>query len=106
VSVDAGTILRLLSAWLFAVGAAGVLLRRSPLSVFMAIELMLNAANLQFVLALGRPGLEAAAANGLTAALIVIAVAAAEVAVGLAVMVLVFQRERAVELEAASRMRG
>ena len=104
--MSTGPLLQALSCWLFAVGVTGVLIRRSPLSVFMSVELMLNAANLLFVLAIGRPGFEAAIADGLAAALFIIAVAAAEVAVGLAVMVAVFQHEHETDLDHASRLRG
>lgn len=95
-----------LSAWLFAVGTAGVLIRQSPLAVFMGVELMLNAANLLLVLGLARPGMEAAAPHGLAGVFLVIAVAAAEVAVGLAVMVMVFRHEREVDLDRASSLKG
>lgn len=104
--VTTGGLLQALSCWLFAAGVTGVLLRRSPLAVFMSVELMLNAANLLFVLAIGRPGLEASIGDGLAAALFVIAVAAAEVAVGLAVMVAMFQSEHDTDLDRASRLRG
>lgn len=95
-----------LSIWLFSVGVFGVLVRRSPLSVFMSVELMLNAANLLLVLGLERHGPGAVALSGLVGAFIVIAVAAAEVAVGLAVMVVIFQRERDVDLDRASSLKG
>lgn len=101
-----GVVLLALSFWLFAAGVAGVLVRRSPLSVFMSIELMFNAANLLLVLGFRRPGLEAVALHGLTGALLVIAVAAAEVAVGLAIMVMVFNQERDVDVDRFSSLRG
>jgi NADH-quinone oxidoreductase subunit K len=104
--VTLGGVLQGLSFWLFAVGVAGVLIRRSPLSVFMSVELMLNAANLLLVLGLGRPGLEAAAVHGLAAAFFIIAVAAAEVAVGLAIMVALFRHEREVDLDRAASLKG
>ena len=100
------TVLLLLSFWLFAVGVVGVLIRQSPLAVFMGVELMLNAANLLLVLGLGRPGPAFPAAHGLVGVFFIIAVAAAEVAVGLAVMVMVFRREREVDLDRASVLRG
>ena len=100
-----GLVLTGLSFWLFATGVVGVLIRRSPLSVFMSIELMLNAANLLLVLSLGRHG-AAGALNGLVGVFFVIAVAAAEVAVGLAIMVMVFQHEHEVDLDGASSLKG
>ncbi len=101
-----GLVVQALSLWLFSVGIIGVLVRRSPLSVFMSIELMLNAANLLLVLALERHGSGLIAMNGLLGVLFVVAVAGAEVAVGLAVMVMVFQRENEVDLDGASSLKG
>ena len=101
-----GLAVQALSFWLFAVGVYGVLVRRSPLSVFMSVELMLNAANLLLVLGLVRHGPGIVALSGLVGAFIIIAVAAAEVAVGLAVMVMVFQRERDVDMDRASSLQG
>ena len=95
-----------LSFWMFAVGVAGVVIRQSPLSVFMSIELMLNAANLLLVLGARTMGVEAVAVSGLAAAFFVVAVAAAEVAVGLAIMVAVFRREHEVDLDRASSLKG
>ena len=80
------------SALLFATGAAGVLLRRNPIAMLMSIELMLNAANLVFVLAARVRGLVDAQA----AALIVLVLAAAEAVVGLGLALAVFRnREQA-----------
>ena len=75
------------SALLFATGAAGVLLRRNPIAMLMSIELMLNAANLVFVLAARVRGLVDAQA----AALIVLVLAAAEAVVGLGLALAVFR---------------
>jgi len=72
----------------------------------MSVELMLNAANLLLVLGLARHGPGVVALNGLVGVFLIIAVAAAEVAVGLAVMVMVFQKERGVDLDAASSLKG
>ncbi len=85
----------ILAAMLFAVGVAGVLLRRNALIVMMSIELMLNAANIT-VLAFSRgfAGNDEAAYQGQAFALIVIAIAAAEAAVGLAIIVTVFRTRR------------
>ena len=80
-----------LSAILFAIGVVGVLVRRNPLVMFMSIELMLNAANLAFV-AFGR---QHGSSDGQVIVFFVMTVAAAEVAVGLAIIVAIFRtRER------------
>jgi NADH-quinone oxidoreductase subunit K len=91
-----------LSAVLFALGVAGVLVRRNPLVIFMSIELMLNAANLAFV-AFGRVhgGME-----GQVIVLFVMTVAAAEVAVGLAIIVAIFRARQRVDVDELSLMRG
>ena len=76
------------AAVLFSMGAAGVLLRRNALVMFMSIELMLNSVNLTFIAA----GSELGLIEGQVAALFVMVVAAAEVTVGLAILVAVFRR--------------
>lgn len=76
-----------LAALLFGIGALGVVTRRSALTVFMSIELMLNAANLTF-LAFARERLDL---TGHAIAVLVMAVAAAEAAVGLAIVIAVFR---------------
>jgi NADH-quinone oxidoreductase subunit K len=92
----------LLSAFIFTVGACGVLLRRNPLVAFMCVELMLNACNLTLVaFARLHQGME-----GQVFALIVIAVAAAEVVVGLALMVAVYKSGRPMDVDRLSEMRG
>lgn len=91
-----------LSAVLFALGALAVLVRRNPLVMLMGVELMLNAANLAFV-AFAR---ELGQVEGQVAALIFIAVAAAEAAVGLAIIVAVYRNRRDVDADAASGMKG
>ncbi len=85
----------ILAAALFMIGVAGVLLRRNAIIVMMSIELMLNAANIT-ILAFSRgfAGEHRAAFQGQTFALIVIAIAAAEAAVGLAIVVTVFRSRR------------
>ena len=85
----------ILAAALFMIGVAGVLLRRNALIVMMSIELMLNAANITIV-AFSRAfaGDPQAAFQGQAFALIVIAIAAAEAAVGLAIVVTVFRSRR------------
>ena len=85
----------LLAAALFCIGMFGVLVRRNALVVFMSIELMLNAANLTF-LAAARDRMDS---NGHLAALFVIAVAAAEAAIGLAIIIALFRNRGTVNVE-------
>ncbi len=73
---------------LFAIGAFGLLVRRNPLVMFMCIELMLNAANLTFVALATKLG----DINGQTAVFFVLVVAAAEVVVGLGILVSILRR--------------
>ncbi len=91
-----------LAAALFSIGAAGVLLRRNALIMFMSIELMLNSVNLTFVAA----GRELGLIDGQVAALFVIVVAAAEVTIGLAIIVAVFRRRATANVDQLSGMRG
>jgi NADH-quinone oxidoreductase subunit K len=91
-----------LSAVLFAFGAAGILLRRNALVMFMSIELMLNAVNLSFVAAGRQLGL----IEGQIAVLFVMVVAAAEVTVGLAIIVAVFRRRSTASVDELAGMRG
>lgn len=84
-----------LAAVLFVIGLAGVLIRRNALIIMMAIELMLNAANLSIITFARMHGDQ----SGHAFALIVIAVAAAEVAVGLALVVAVFRGRNHVEVD-------
>lgn len=91
-----------LSAILFVLGAVGVLVRRNAILVFMSIELMLNAANLAFV-AFAR---EYALLNGQIITFFVIAVAAAEVAVGLALIVAIFQNKQDIDVDDVSMLKG
>jgi len=89
----------LLSAWLFVVGAVGVLIRRNPLVVFMCVELMLNAGNLALVtFARMHRNME-----GQVFALVVIAIAASEVVVGLALMVAIYKSGRAMDIDEMKR---
>jgi NADH-quinone oxidoreductase subunit K len=87
-----------LGAVLFAIGVVGVLLRRNALIVMISIELMLNAANLT-LLAFARHHGGLAGMKGQSFAFIVIAVAAAEVAVGLAIVVSVFRSRRHADID-------
>jgi NADH-quinone oxidoreductase subunit K len=91
-----------LAAALFAIGAAGLLLRRNALVMFMSIELMLNAVNLTFVAA----GAELHVLEGQIATLFVIVVAAAEVTVGLAIIVAVFRKRSTANVDELSGLRG
>ena len=84
-----------LGAVLFAIGLVGVLVKRNAIIVFMCIELMLNAANLTF-LAFAR---QAANIGGHAIAFFVVAVAAAEAAVGLAIIIAVFRSRGSVAME-------
>jgi NADH-quinone oxidoreductase subunit K len=90
-----------LSSILFAIGAAGVLLRRNGIATLLGIELMLNAANLAFVtFSRAQGNLE-----GQVFVFFVMAVAAAEVAVGLALLVAIFRRLQAIDVDRLSAMR-
>jgi NADH-quinone oxidoreductase subunit K len=90
------------SAGLFAVGAAGALLHRHPVAMLMAIEVMLNAANLLIVLgARTRGGADAEAA-----ALIVLVLAAAEAVIGLALALALFRRKSVPDTDEAAEVRG
>ncbi|HEX6971738.1 MAG TPA: NADH-quinone oxidoreductase subunit NuoK [Limnochordia bacterium] len=91
-----------LSALLFAIGVIGVLIRRNALVMLMCIELMWNAANLAF-LAFGRQLGDDA---GQIVAFAVITVAAAEVAIGLAILVLIFRRRHRVDADDIRLLQG
>ena len=91
-----------LSALLFTIGTIGVLVRRNPLVLFMCIELMLNAVNLSFV-ALGR---RLADINGQTIVFFVLVVAAAEVVVGLGIIVSIMRRRNGVTVDDLAELKG
>jgi NADH-quinone oxidoreductase subunit K len=91
----------LLAVALFAIGAAAVLIRRNSIIVFMGIELMLNAANLAFV-AFARVHGDV---TGQVSAFFVMVVAAAEVVVGLAIIVSIFRARRSVSVDDENLMR-
>jgi|HubBroStandDraft_4_1064222.scaffolds.fasta_scaffold688934_2 NADH-quinone oxidoreductase subunit K len=91
-----------LSALIFLIGVAGVLTRRNPLIVLMAIELMWNAANL-LILAFARAWLNNA---GHVFAFLVITVAAAEAAIGLAIVLVTFRRAKHVDIDEVASLRG
>jgi len=91
-----------LSAVLFGIGALGVLVRRNALVIFMSIELMLNAANVAFV-AFSRQFGEL---DGQIIVLFVLTVAAAEVAVGLAMIVAIFRTRASINVDELNLLRG
>lgn len=91
-----------LSAILFGIGAIGFLIRRNALIVFMCVELMLNAAGLAFVAASRYRGL----LEGQLTIFFVLTVAAAEVAVGLALMVTIFRTRKTTNVDELSGLRG
>ncbi len=90
-----------LSAVLFTIGVAGVLLRRNVIVIFMSIEIMLNAVNLAFI-ALGR---RLGSMDGQAIVLFVMTVAAAEAAVGLAIIISVFRNRETVNADELNLMR-
>jgi NADH-quinone oxidoreductase subunit K len=91
-----------MSAILFTIGATGVLIRRNPLIIFMSIELMLNAVNLSFV-ALSH---FLDSADGQMFVFIVLTVAAAEVVVGLALIVSIFRSRHSIDVDEMNLLRG
>lgn len=95
----------ILSAILFTIGVAGVLIRRNALIIFMSIELMLNAANLAIV-AFSSILKDEKVFSGQIFVFFVIAVAAAEVAVGLALIVEIFRSKHSIDVDQISSMKG
>jgi NADH-quinone oxidoreductase subunit K len=91
----------IVSAVLFAIGVVGVLTRRNALILFMCVELMLNAVNLSFVALSRLHGV-----TGQVAVVVVMTVAAAEAAVGLAIIIAVFRHRRTVDLDHIDLLRG
>ena len=91
-----------LSAVVFVIGVVGVLVRRNALIIFMSIELMLNAANLAFV-AFAR---ELGSLDGQIFVFFVMTVAAAEVAIGLAIIVNVFRLKETVYVDEVNLLKG
>jgi len=97
-----------LSSLLFVIGAVGVLTRRSAILVFLSVELMLNAANLAMV-AFARQWSgagPAAALDGQAAVFIILAIAAAEVAVGLGILVAIFRHRQSTDVDDLSEVRA
>ena len=91
-----------LSAMLFIIGVVGVLIRRNAILIFMSVELMLNAANLAFV-AFAR---HFDRLDGQIISFFVMTVAAAEVAVGLALIVTIFKTKRSIDVDEINLMKG
>jgi NADH-quinone oxidoreductase subunit K len=100
-AVDLGWYLGL-SALLFIMGAVGLLVRRNPLVMFMCVELMLNAVNISFV-AFGH---EMADLGGQLSVLFVLVVAAAEVVIGLAIVVAIMRRRPGATADDIAVLRG
>jgi len=90
-----------LSAILFTIGVVGFLTRRNAVLVFMCIEIMLNAVNLSFIAFARRLG----SLDGQVAVLFVITVAAAEVAVGLSIIVALFRKRKTVDVDQIDLMK-
>jgi NADH:ubiquinone oxidoreductase subunit K len=95
----------LLSALLFAIGLAGALTRRNAILVLVGIELMLNAANLNFI-AFWRYGPNPEGLTGVMFTLFAIGVAAAEAAVGLALIISIYRHYKTTNLDQINSMRG
>lgn len=91
-----------LSAILFAIGVLGVLTRRNAILIFMSVELMLNSANLAFVAFAQKWG----QLDGQMFVFFVMTVAAAEVAVGLALIVTIFRSKRSTDVDDLAQLRG
>jgi NADH-quinone oxidoreductase subunit K len=90
------------SAFLFAIGALGVMLRRNPLIVLLSLEIMLNGANLALIAFSRHHG----TLDGQVFALAVMAVAASEVVVGLGLVVAIHRRRLALDVDQLSILRG
>jgi NADH-quinone oxidoreductase subunit K len=91
-----------LASVLFALGLIGLLVRRNVIFMLMSVEIMLNAAGLAFIVA----GSRWQQADGQVMFMFILAMAAAEVAVGLALILQMAQRFKTVDIDVASRMRG
>ena len=92
----------ILSALLFATGACGVLLRRSPLVILLCLELMLNAGNLALVAFSRMVGNQ----DGQVFAIVVMVVAACEVVIGLGLIVAIFRRRLPLDVDELRELRG
>lgn len=92
----------ILALIMFSIGIIGVLVRRNALVVFMSLELMFNAANLVFVAFARQFG----ALDGQIAVFFVMTVAAAEVAIGLALMVVIFRTKHSIDIDQLNHLKG
>lgn len=92
----------IVSAILFTIGVIGVLVRRNPLTIFMSIELMLNAVNLSFITF----SKYLDSVDGQMFVFLVLTVAAAEVVVGLAIIVSIFRTRRNINVDEMNVLRG
>ena len=92
----------IVSALLFTIGAVGVLVRRNPLVMFMSIELMLNAVNLSFMAFAHFLN----SVDGWMFTFLVLVVAAAEVVVGLAIIVSIFRARQRIDVDELSSLKG
>ncbi|HEV8190094.1 MAG TPA: NADH-quinone oxidoreductase subunit NuoK [Ktedonobacterales bacterium] len=92
----------IVSALLFTIGAVGVLVRRNPLIMFMSIELMLNAVNLSFIAFAHFLN----SVDGWMFVFLVLVVAAAEVVVGLAIIVSIFRSRRDIDVDDLNVLKG
>lgn len=101
IEVTAGWYMTLASV-LFAIGLLGILVRRNALIMFMCVELMLNAVNLTFVAA----GRALGSLEGQVSVFFVLVVAAAEVVVGLAIIVAIFRHRETASVDGLSELRG
>ena len=95
----------IVSALLFAIGLAGALTRRNAILVLIGIELMLNAANLNFI-AFWRYGPNPEALTGVMFVLFSIGIAAAEAAVGLALIIAIYRHYQTTNLDEVNQLRG
>jgi len=94
-----------LAAMLFTLGLYAVISRKNSIAILLGIELMLNAANLNFI-AFWRYGPSPAAGTGVIFVLFAIAVAAAEAAVGLALAIAIYRHQKNIRLQEAVRLKG
>ncbi len=95
----------LVAVLMFSIGLAGALVRRNAILVLIGIELMLNAANLNFI-AFWRYGPHPEALTGMMFAIFSIAVAAAEAAVGLGLVIAIYRHTHTAEIDKINRMKG
>jgi NADH-quinone oxidoreductase subunit K len=104
-----------LALFMFTTGVVGVIVRRNPIVVFMCIELMLNAANLTFIafarygispVPFGKAAKAASSMDGQMMVIFVMAVAAAEVAVGLGIIMAIFRLRKNVDLDEMNLLKG